>query len=130
MSYFFYMIGTERKGGDMQAGDIIVRELDRLGMSQLELARQVGVAPRTVYMWVSNRASPKLTLARKVADVLGISLDVLSGREPGSDIRLEYIERVYGNLNEDGREYLRQAAAGAALVPEFLQECPEGEIRA
>ena len=58
------------------------------GMSQAELARQLGMARQQVYSYEKDRFDPSLEIAKRIADVLNVSLDVLTGRElfPGEDV--------------------------------------------
>lgn len=47
------------------------------GMTQASLAAAVGVQPNTVWRWESRQLQPSLDLARRVAEILGVSLDKL-----------------------------------------------------
>lgn len=54
------------------------------GMSQTDLAARLGVKPCTVSRWESGEKVPELTTLLKLADVFGVTLDYLLGRnEPG-----------------------------------------------
>ena len=51
------------------------------GLSQLQLAKRLGVDNSTVCSWESGRINPSLTMAVRLADELtGGSLDKLMGR--------------------------------------------------
>lgn len=45
-----------------------------------EVARRVGVSRETMSGWLNGSATPSLSNAVSIADVLGISLDELAGR--------------------------------------------------
>jgi len=47
------------------------------GMSQIKLARQLGICKDYVNMIENNRRRPGLTLAKKIADLFGITVDDL-----------------------------------------------------
>ena len=49
-------------------------------MTQVELAKKAGVSAATVGNWENGENYPTLTVAITLADVLGVSLDVLAGR--------------------------------------------------
>lgn len=49
----------------------------RLGLTQEELGQRIGVARQTVVKWEAGDAIPDLDNARKLADILGASLDDL-----------------------------------------------------
>ena len=59
--------------------------LDRLRWSQRKLADEMGVGTGTVSRWLSCRTTPSIEDATKMADVLGVSLDELTGRVTAYD---------------------------------------------
>lgn len=55
-----------------------VKELrTRKKMSQQELANQVGIKQSTVSLYETGARTPDLRTAKKMADVLGVSIDTL-----------------------------------------------------
>lgn len=52
------------------------------GMSQRELGERIGVSGPAVAMWESGENRPSLTNLEKLADVLGVSIDAILGRDP------------------------------------------------
>lgn len=54
---------------------------ERNNMSMTELARRVGVQHPAVYKWEHGKSDPSMETARKLADVFGVSLDYLMGRD-------------------------------------------------
>lgn len=50
-------------------------------MTMEELAERVGVKHPAVFKWEHDRNNPSLENARKLADVFGVSLDYLMGRD-------------------------------------------------
>ncbi len=52
------------------------------GMSQRELGERIGISGPAVAMWESGENRPSLTNLEKLADVLGVSIDAILGREP------------------------------------------------
>lgn len=62
-----------------------VRDLRReRGMTQNELADAIGVSRSAVAQWESGRAGQATPHLRRVADVLGVSVDHLLGPDAGS----------------------------------------------
>ena len=57
-----------------------LREAD--GMSQRELGERIGISGPAVAMWESGENRPSLTNLEKLADVLGVSIDAILGRDP------------------------------------------------
>lgn len=62
--------------------------VDKLGISDFEVAKQAGIPVSTIYSWLGREGEkPKSTLsvenARKLAKFLGITLDELLAEEGG-----------------------------------------------
>jgi transcriptional regulator with XRE-family HTH domain len=58
-----------------------IRELRKAkGLTQEQLARDVGVVVKAVYMWERGTRTPHLETACRLADVLGCTIDELAGR--------------------------------------------------
>ena len=51
-------------------------------MTQDELAERVGVSRQAVGKWEAGETEPSLGIARKVAEVFGVSLDQLTDHKP------------------------------------------------
>lgn len=51
------------------------------GMSQRELGERIGISGPAVAMWESGENRPSLTNLEKLADVLGVSVDAILGRD-------------------------------------------------
>ena len=58
-----------------------IRELRKQrGMTQLQLARKLGVIDKTVSKWETGKGYPDITLLEPIADAFGVSLtELLSG---------------------------------------------------
>ena len=52
------------------------------GLSQRELGERIGISGPAVAMWESGENRPSLTNLEKLADVLGVSIDAILGRDP------------------------------------------------
>jgi HTH-type transcriptional regulator/antitoxin HipB len=60
----------------MEAMMKTIRQLrEAAGMTQLELAVQVGVTPSAVYNWERGRNEPKAMQLRALARAFGVSMD-------------------------------------------------------
>jgi DNA-binding XRE family transcriptional regulator len=57
-----------------------VRRYREIG--QVELADKVGVSVATLALIEQGRRDPKLSIVLKIAEVLGVTIDELTGRKP------------------------------------------------
>lgn len=53
-----------------------------LGMTQAELASQLGVNPSSVAKWETEKAFPRSDMLPKIAQLLGCTIDELYADEP------------------------------------------------
>ena len=80
----------------MTFGQAIKEKREKLGLTQQELAEKLYVSRQTVCRWENGTRCPDLIMSKKIALVLGISLDELvpseavrdyvPSKEPGLDI--------------------------------------------
>ena len=80
----------------MTFGEAIKKKREQLGLTQQELAEKLFVSRQTVCRWENGTRCPDLIMSKKIALVLGISLDELvpgeavqdyvPAKEPGLDI--------------------------------------------
>jgi transcriptional regulator with XRE-family HTH domain len=63
-------------------GTRLKRLREAAGLSQAKLAAAAGVSPRTVQNWEYGKRTFDFESAWKLADVFGVTLDELAGREP------------------------------------------------
>ena len=63
----------------METAEIIKQRRDEMGMSQAELAAQVGVDKRQITRYESGETQPSLQVARAIANALRITVDELAG---------------------------------------------------
>ena len=66
----------------MNFAEIIVRSRKALGLTQEGLAQKLGVTNQAVSKWESGQSCPDLALLPRIADLFGIPIDELFGREP------------------------------------------------
>lgn len=57
----------------------------KIGISQAELARRLGVSPGAVGNWESGTRLPDAEMLSRIADALGCTVDYLLGREEMSE---------------------------------------------
>ena len=65
----------------MTLGNIIAQYRKNMNITQDALAQQLGVTNQAVSKWESDQCCPDVTLLPKLADIFGITLDELFGRE-------------------------------------------------
>lgn len=65
----------------MTFGNIIAENRKKMNVTQDALAKQLGVTNQAVSKWESDQCCPDVMLLPKLADIFGITLDELFGRE-------------------------------------------------
>lgn len=53
----------------------------KLGITQIELARQIGVEPAEVSQYETDKRTPRWDKFNKILDILGVTADYMLGRE-------------------------------------------------
>ena len=66
----------------MNFGQIIMKYRRELGLTQEGLAQKLGVTNQAVSKWESDQSCPDVALLPAIADLFGITIDQLFGREP------------------------------------------------
>ena len=62
-------------------GKRIVTNRKRMGLTQDQLAEQLGVTAQAVSKWENDQSCPDITMLPKLAEIFGITTDELLGRE-------------------------------------------------
>ena len=57
---------------------------EQLGLSQLELSKQIGTSHQNIGRWERGEVLPNIDFCVKLADFYGITLDELIGRDKNS----------------------------------------------
>lgn len=65
-------------------GPTLRQRLAERGLRARDLAEMVGVSTNTVSSWATGKHSPRRAHSEQIATSLGVSLDELYGRAPGS----------------------------------------------
>ena len=81
-------------------GKRIVENRKRLGMTQDQLAEQLGVTAQAVSKWENDQSCPDITMLPKLAEIFGISTDELLGREPRQTVHQAEIVHEEEDENE------------------------------
>jgi len=66
----------------MILSEMIAKYRKTLGLTQEGLAQQLGVTNQAVSKWESDQCCPDIALLPALADIFGITIDTLFGREP------------------------------------------------
>ena len=67
-------------------GQRIRKARQRYGMSQTELAKRVGISKTAMnQIEMGETTDPRISRIRAIADILGVSMDYLAGREDEED---------------------------------------------
>lgn len=54
----------------------------QLRMSQLDLAKKIGVTQTAIWQYENGEATPKIEIALRLAKALGMTVEQLAGEEP------------------------------------------------
>lgn len=64
----------------MEFGSIVVELRKNKGISQTDFASQLGIHKNVLGRYERNEVKPSIEIARKMADILDVSLDYLTGK--------------------------------------------------
>jgi len=64
----------------MEFGSIVARLRKEQGISQTNLAKELGIHKNVLGRYERNEVIPSIEIARKIADILDVSLDYLTGK--------------------------------------------------
>ena len=79
-------------------GKRIVANRKRLGLTQDQLAEQLGVTAQAVSKWENDQSCPDITMLPKLAEIFGTTTDALLGREAQEKV---YEAEVFSNKEEE-----------------------------
>jgi len=74
----------------MNFGSIVVELRKQQGISQTALAEQLGIHKNVLGRYERNEVLPSIETARKIADILDVSLDYLTGK---ADVQMDKTTR-------------------------------------
>jgi len=74
----------------MRFGSIVVELRKKQGISQTDLASQLGIHKNVLGRYERNEVLPSVEIARKIADILDVSLDFLTGK---ADVQMDKTTR-------------------------------------
>jgi len=74
----------------MNFGSIVVELRKQQGISQTALAEQLGIHKNVLGRYERNEVLPSIEIARKIADILDVSLDYLTGK---ADVQMDKTTR-------------------------------------
>ena len=79
---------------DQSLGKRIVANRKRLGLTQDQLAEQLGVTAQAVSKWENDQSCPDITMLPRLAAIFGVSADQLLGMEPPAEAPVHQAEVV------------------------------------
>lgn len=74
----------------MDFGTTVAKLRKHRGISQTDLAVQLGIHKNVLGRYERNEVLPSIDIARKIADILEVSLDYLTGKE---EVQIDNITR-------------------------------------
>lgn len=84
----------------MTIGNIISTYRKNMGLTQDGLAQQLGVTNQAVSKWESDQSCPDILLLPKIADIFGITIDELFGREKPQAEPVELVPAPVVEVND------------------------------
>jgi len=76
----------------------LVMLMERRGITQADIARELGVATGTVSMWFNGARYPRIDTMQRLADYLGVTLEVLTTENGLSDLEdADRLEALHQN---------------------------------
>ena len=102
----------------MEIGKKIMDLRKKNGLSQEELAEQVGVARQTISKWELGETSPDLVQAKKLSQIFSVSLDELTD----NDIKNVLVEKTSNTEKLAGLilKLIKFMAIFIVLIPNLL----------
>lgn len=91
----------------MDFGSVVVDLRKEQGISQTDLAAKLGIHKNVLGRYERNEVLPSIEIARKIADILDVSLDFLTGKtdvEIDKDTRNRILE--VSKFEEKDREHI------------------------
>lgn len=91
----------------MDFGSTVVQLRKEQGISQTDLARRLGIHKNVLGRYERNEVLPSVEIARKIADILDVSLDYLTGKvdvEIDKDIQTRILE--VSRFEKQDREHI------------------------
>lgn len=83
-------------------GQRIQRLRKAKGLTQEDVAKRITISPQAVSKWENDASSPDITMIGDLADILGVSVDELLGRETSSK---ENTQAEQNNQNKEEETY-------------------------
>ncbi len=65
----------------MNYGEALKYQREKLGISQLELSKRIGISHQNINRWESGDVLPSIDFCVKLADFYGITVDELIGKK-------------------------------------------------
>lgn len=91
------------KSATESMGSRIAAHRRRLGLTQDQLAEQIGVSPQAVSKWENDQSCPDIAILPQLAEIFGVSTDELLGRSAKADPVYQG-EIVNDDPEEDSKE--------------------------
>ena len=85
-------------------GKRIVQNRKRIGLTQDQLAEQLGVTAQAVSKWENDQSCPDINMLPRLSDIFGISTDELLGREAPAPVYVGTVDSGEGEGEGEGEE--------------------------
>ncbi len=111
-------------------GNNIKAARKKLGLTQEELAYQIGVTSQAVSRWESGVGMPDISLVVPLAQVLAISTDALFGLEQTSQEEADYIEikNHLDEINHSNQAPEQRALQACHYLNDLLSRSPSSHV--
>lgn len=93
------------------------------GLTQEQLAQELGISAKAISKWENNLSYPDISLIPKISNIFNITIDELFGKKYERDVIYNFV----ANLNwEDDNKFRIALFNGRKLITHEVQDCKEG----
>ena len=101
-----------------------------MGISQAQLAREIGVHQTAVSQWENGRTMPDADSLKRLSDFFGVSVDAVLGQKTGKGVKIRVLGYIRAGLPveavEDVLDY-EEITPEMAKTGEFFGLCVKGD---
>lgn len=112
------------------------RQLKKSGLTQKQLAEQLGISPSAVTNWIKGKNSPDIEYIAIMCDIFNIGIsdllvfDTQTKKAPAvnigeSDFQKQRLIHNYDKLNQEGKDNLVNYSDDLTNLPKYTQKTEE-----
>jgi transcriptional regulator with XRE-family HTH domain len=123
------MASPQIRNSNLKLGERLVQHRKRIGLSQSKLARQLEVAPQSVWKWENGLAQPRTKYVMQMAEIFGVPVEdlALSRRDSHLSSKAIDVGLTYDALPKEGKLWLDYTLRRLQEVYGLKRGHPSGE---